>query len=77
MAILPKIMYRFNAIPIKIPNQFFTKLERTILKFIWNNKKTQDSETILNNKSTSGGIIVPDLKLYYRTIMIKNGMVLV
>jgi hypothetical protein len=45
-----------------------SELERTICKFIWNNKKTRRAKTVLNNKRTSGGITIPDLKLYYRAV---------
>jgi hypothetical protein len=61
-----------NAIPIKIPTQFFNKLERAICKFIWNNKKPRIAKTLLKYKRTSGRIIMPDLKPYYRAIVIKT-----
>jgi hypothetical protein len=77
MAILLKTMYRFNAIHISIATQFFTELERAICKFLWNNETPRIAKTILNNNRTSGGITMPDLKLYYRAIVIKNCMVLV
>jgi hypothetical protein len=77
MAILTKAFYRFNAILIKIPTQFFNELESPICKFIWNNKKSRIAKTLLKAKRTSGRITMPDLKLYYRAIVIKNCMVLV
>jgi hypothetical protein len=69
---LLKTNYRLNAIPIKIPTQFFTDLERAICKFICNNKTPSIVKTTLNNKINSGGISMPDLKLYYRAIVIKT-----
>ena len=72
MAILPKAIYRFNAITIKTQAQLFTDMGREILKFILKNNKLRVAKTTLNNKRPSGGISIPDFKLYYRAIMIRT-----